>query len=174
MTFLRSAHAFLSISLVATLIANSCVNGFTTSNISSKTKFGKTTNHVKVKHTLIDPSPLCCDQSRSGFALYSKEENDNDSQKGGSLIADIADKISLLVSYVIQFIGVALSLGLVLNILGYAYSFDLKKGLEIDTLENRRKQVQFEREIIRSSRMPEIKNTNKELMEDFNPSSNKI
>ena len=43
-------------------------------------------------------------------------------------------------------IGLYFGFGLVLNLTGYAYSFSFKDGYKIDTIENRRTQIQFERE----------------------------
>ncbi len=54
-------------------------------------------------------------------------------------------------SYVIQFLGVAFSLGLLLNICGYGYTFDLERGVHIDKMENIRTELQFRREVQRSN-----------------------
>ena len=48
----------------------------------------------------------------------------------------------------------AFSLGLVLNLCGFGYTFDLDNGLEIDRIENMRRELQFRREIVRSSNSP--------------------
>ena len=99
-------------------------------------------------------------------AIFQKNE-DEDEKKMGRLVVDIADKVSLFFSYIIQFLGVLFTLGLVLNIFGYAYSFDLKNGLEIDTLENRRKQVQFQKEMMRSSTITTVTPTTETKLRSF-------
>lgn len=99
-------------------------------------------------------------------AIFQKNE-DEDEKKMGRLVVDLADKVSLFFSYIIQFLGVLFTLGLVLNIFGYAYSFDLKNGLEIDTLENRRKQVQFQKEMMRSSAVNTVTPTTETILTSF-------
>jgi hypothetical protein len=47
-------------------------------------------------------------------------------------------------SYTFTFLGVALSGGLVLNVLGYGYNFTKEDGLRIDTLEQLRTENQFQ------------------------------
>ncbi len=66
-----------------------------------------------------------------------------------SIFIHAVEIISLFVSYCIQFLGVAFSLGLVLNLCGFAYTFDLEHGLEIDRIENVRKEQQFRREMLK-------------------------
>jgi hypothetical protein len=92
--------------------------------------------------------------------------DEGDGSKKTNIFADIFEVIVLVFSFTIQFGGAALSLGLVLNLCGYVYSFDFKRGLEIDTIDNRRKEVQFQREIIRTSKVQE----NIKVVEDI-PSS---
>jgi hypothetical protein len=79
--------------------------------------------------------------------------DDPEDNKQPALIK-IFDGISLLFSYCIQFLGVAFSLGLVLYLCGFGYTFDLDNGLEIDRIENMRRELQFRREIVRSSNSP--------------------
>ena len=55
-------------------------------------------------------------------------------------------------SYCIQFLGAFFFCGLILNLLGFGYTFDLDKGITIDKIDNIRNEVQFEREIIREER----------------------
>ena len=86
----------------------------------------------------------------------SMSENDGDDtenkKKQTRLSVKVFDVIFDLVSYVIQFLGVAFSLGLILNICGYGYTFDFEHGLEIDRMEVIRKELQFKREIVRETR----------------------
>jgi two-component system sensor histidine kinase CreC len=58
------------------------------------------------------------------------------------IVMKIFDGISLLFSYCIQFLGVAFSLGLVLYLCGFGYTFDLDNGLEIDRIENMRRELE--------------------------------
>ena len=55
-------------------------------------------------------------------------------------------------SYCIQFLGAFFFVGLILNLLGFGYTFSLEKGLVIDNIQNIRNEVQFEREIEREER----------------------
>ena len=57
-----------------------------------------------------------------------------------------------LFSYVIQFLGLYFSFGLLLNILGFGYSFTIENGFQVDTLENIKKERQFEQEMQRIAR----------------------
>ena len=49
-------------------------------------------------------------------------------------------------SIFMNIIGLYFTLGLVLNICGYAYEFSFKEGYKIDTIKNKRIERQFERE----------------------------
>ena len=88
-------------------------------------------------------------------SLYAKREDGDDPEDNKQpALMKIFDGISLLFSYCIQFLGVAFSLGLVLYLCGFGYTFDLDNGLEIDRIENMRRELQFRREIVRSSNSP--------------------
>ena len=99
-----------------------------------------------VIHHRMKPATQSTDTSRT---YLQSQGDENNGGKKSNIGAAIIEAISLLWSYTIQFVGFALTIGLVLNLCGYAYSFDFKHGLEIDTLDNRRKQIQFQREITR-------------------------
>ena len=64
----------------------------------------------------------------------------------------ILDIVSMIFSYTITFLGALLSLGLVLNLCGYAYTFSLTDGIRIETIQQMRLEIQFENEIRRISR----------------------
>jgi len=64
---------------------------------------------------------------------------------------DVSFQAFKLFSYVIQFLGLYFSFGLLLNILGYGYSFDFQSGFRVDKIENLRNEMQFRREIERST-----------------------
>lgn len=55
-------------------------------------------------------------------------------------------------SYMIQFLGLYFTFGLLLNILGYGYSFDFQNGFQVDTMQNMRNERQFQREMDRMTR----------------------
>ena len=74
------------------------------------------------------------------------------------MISQISLGIFKVFSYCIQFLGAFFGVGLILNLLGYGYTFDLKKGLVIDTMQNIRNEVQFEREIEREEREDYLRN----------------
>jgi len=71
------------------------------------------------------------------------------------VVRNVTFAISSLWNYVIMFFGVAFSLGLVLNLLGYAYIIG-DNGLEIDTIGNMRAKQQF-----RSAEIQIMKNDGK-------------
>ncbi|KAL7526858.1 hypothetical protein ACHAWF_001940 [Thalassiosira exigua] len=73
-------------------------------------------------------------------------------KKEPSMTAKVTNAIFLVFSYCIQFLGALFFLGLILNFLGYAYTFDLDGGLVIDTIPKMRNEVQFEREVEREER----------------------
>lgn len=72
--------------------------------------------------------------------------------KPPKLILQIIDVVSMVFSYTITFLGTLLSIGLVLNLCGYAYTFTWTEGIRIDTIQQMRQEIQFENEIRRMSR----------------------
>jgi len=64
----------------------------------------------------------------------------------------IARTTFYLTSYIIQFLGVYFSFGLILNLCGFGYSFDFNQGLKIDKIENIQIERQFEREAARMTK----------------------
>lgn len=145
--------------LLLNIFANS--NGF---SLSSRVFIGNLTIRNSVNKNR--NSDFRKKSRRLSTATFQKNE-DEDEKKMGRLVVDLADKVSLFFSYIIQFLGVLFTLGLVLNIFGYAYSFDFKNGLEIDTLENRRKQVQFQKELMRSSTITTVTPTTETILRSF-------
>jgi hypothetical protein len=107
-------------------------------------------------HHRMKPATQSTDTSRT---YLQSEGDENNGGKKANIGADITEAIFLLWSYMIQFAGFALTIGLVLNLCGYAYSFDFKHGLEIDTLNNKRKQIQFQREITRPTSTSKTQDT---------------
>ncbi|KAL7527007.1 hypothetical protein ACHAXR_001755 [Thalassiosira sp. AJA248-18] len=65
------------------------------------------------------------------------------------ITANALSPIFLLFSYCIQFLGAFFFCGLILNLLGFGYTVDLERGLNIDRIDNIRNEVQFEREMQR-------------------------
>jgi hypothetical protein len=49
-------------------------------------------------------------------------------------------------SYFMNVVGLYFTIGLLLNIFGYAYEFSFKEGYKIDTIKNKRVEQEFERE----------------------------
>ena len=84
-----------------------------------------------------------------------EEEEDNDIEERGepSATAKVTSALFTLFSYCIQFLGFFFFCGLILNLLGFGYTFDFDRGLQIDRIQNIRNEVQFEREIEREERM---------------------
>jgi hypothetical protein len=52
-------------------------------------------------------------------------------------------------NYSFMFAGTALSIGLLLNFLGYGYSFDIEHGLEVEKIERMIEKQQFRAEMMR-------------------------
>jgi len=63
----------------------------------------------------------------------------------------ISFQLFKLFSYIIQFLGLYFTFGLILNILGYGYSFDFENGFQVDKMENIRNERQFQLEMQRMS-----------------------
>ncbi|KAL3800577.1 hypothetical protein ACHAWO_009821 [Cyclotella atomus] len=85
------------------------------------------------------------------------KDNKPEPTKQQQLSRTITSTIFNLFSYTIQFLGALFTFGLVLNLLGYGYRFDLDHGIEVNKLENIRNEIQFEREIIREEREDYLK-----------------
>jgi hypothetical protein len=85
------------------------------------------------------------------------KDNKPEPTKQQLLSRTITSTIFNLFSYTIQFLGALFTFGLVLNLLGYGYRFDLDHGIEVNKLENIRNEIQFEREIIREEREDYLK-----------------
>lgn len=79
----------------------------------------------------------------STMTLNSSLQKDEE-KKGQGLLLKAADSLFLLYSFGMQFGGTLFGLGLLLNICGYNYSFDMTHGLEIDTISNMQQAHQFE------------------------------
>mmetsp|Transcript_1328 Transcript_1328/g.2866 ORF Transcript_1328/g.2866 Transcript_1328/m.2866 type:complete len:206 (-) Transcript_1328:576-1193(-) len=81
-----------------------------------------------------------------------RSSSDVEEKREPSLKAKASFNGFLLFSYCIQFFGLFFSAGLVLNLLGFGYTFDMERGLVVDRIQNIRNEVQFEREIEREER----------------------
>lgn len=79
----------------------------------------------------------------STMTLNSSLQKDEE-KKGQGLLLKAADSLFLLYSFGMQFGGTLFGLGLLLNICGYDYSFDMTHGLGIDTISNMQQAHQFE------------------------------
>ena len=77
------------------------------------------------------------------MALNSSLQKDEEKKEQG-LLLKAADSLFLLYSFGMQFGGTLFGLGLLLNICGYDYSFDMTHGLEIDTISKMQQAHQFE------------------------------
>ena len=64
-----------------------------------------------------------------------------------SLLSRVTYSIYEIVSYCLQAAGAFFFVGLLLNLSGFGYAFDIKNGLVIDTIQNIRNEAQFEREM---------------------------
>lgn len=67
-------------------------------------------------------------------------------------VLQVFEFINLLWAYTIIFLGSALSIGLLLNLCGYAYTFSFTEGVRIDTIQMLRQESQFQKEIRRSAK----------------------
>lgn len=79
----------------------------------------------------------------STMILNSSLQKDEEKKEQG-LLLKAADSLFLLYSFGMQFGGTLFGLGLLLNICGYDYSFDMTHGLEIDTISKMQQAHQFE------------------------------
>ncbi|GFH45275.1 predicted protein [Chaetoceros tenuissimus] len=79
----------------------------------------------------------------STMVLNSSLQKDEEKKEQG-LLLKAADSLFLLYSFGMQFGGTLFGLGLLLNICGYDYSFDMTHGLEIDTISKMQQAHQFE------------------------------
>jgi hypothetical protein len=59
------------------------------------------------------------------------------------VIRDAGNAIDLFWTYTITFLGVALSFGLLLNLFGHACIVDPEAGLQVDAIQELRKEKQF-------------------------------
>ena len=81
------------------------------------------------------------DESLDGRQSLEKDVSNNI----GSALGKIVEATSLFTSFLIQFLGVCFSLGLVLNLCGYGYTVDLERGVHIDKMDKIRTEIQFRR-----------------------------
>lgn len=98
---------------------------------------------------------LVNEETKSINDLDVMNESTRTSQRNDGMkktLKKIGDGWDLLFSFGIQSLGLYFSVGLLLNICGFGYHFDLQHGLQIDTLENMRNENQFKREMQRSGR----------------------
>ena len=72
-------------------------------------------------------------------------------------VVRLFDSAVLLIHYLFLFSGVFFSLGLLLNLSGYAYRVDMEKGLEIDTISKMRTNIQFENEALRLEKLSVVR-----------------
>ncbi|EJK67347.1 hypothetical protein THAOC_11635 [Thalassiosira oceanica] len=75
-------------------------------------------------------------------------------EKGPSAMSTLSSAIFIFASYCFQFIGAFFGFGLLLNILGYGYTIDLRREqpLVVEKISDLRNELQFEREIEREMR----------------------
>ncbi|EJK50782.1 hypothetical protein THAOC_30118 [Thalassiosira oceanica] len=75
-------------------------------------------------------------------------------EKGPSAMSKLSSAIFIFASYCFQFIGAFFGFGLLLNILGYGYTIDLRREqpLVVEKISDLRNELQFEREIEREMR----------------------
>ena len=85
------------------------------------------------------------------------DDASSERKKVPSMTSQVTLAIFKLFSYCIQFLGGFFFLGLLLNLSGFGYTFDLDRGLVIDSIGNIRNEVQFEREIEREGREDAMK-----------------
>lgn len=114
-------------------------------------------HHSSIRHLLVVLSNQ--NDHEKDAQTSTEEKTDNTPQSPSSsngrktLLAQITYAIFNIFSYTIQFLGVLLTLGLILNLFGYGYRFDAGNGgLEINKLEYMRNEIQFEREIVREEK----------------------
>jgi len=85
-------------------------------------------------------NPLDTDETTTGTGIQQVLRN---------AISKLMDVIDIFTSYIIQFFGAVVTFGLLLNLCGYGYTTDFRKGgkgIVIDKLQNIRTEMQFRRE----------------------------
>lgn len=90
------------------------------------------------------------------------------SSKSSSSQTNISFLIFKFFSYIIQFLGLYFTFGLLLNILGYGYSFNIQngEGFKVDKIENMRNEIQFQREVEREIYKTNNINNNRNMKYD--------
>lgn len=87
-------------------------------------------------------------QPQRGDGAEGQDQNENEPsstlKEEKSPLYLFFDALEMTFSYTFQFVGNAIFVGIFLNLIGYGYYFDSKKGLQIDTLANVRELVQFQ------------------------------
>jgi len=93
------------------------------------------------------------DKSKENISIPETDDSRWKSQgsREREIIGKAFDAIFLLFSYAIQFAGAVFSFGLLLNLCGYMYVFDMEHGLEVGKIENMRTTLQFRGEVQRKS-----------------------
>ena len=89
------------------------------------------------------------DNDRDSAILSTTRDSDEAKSFLSEPLKKAFEVIDMVWSYTIIFLGTCLSLGLVLNLFGYGYTFSIQDGLRIDTISQFRTENQFRREAIR-------------------------
>lgn len=105
-------------------------------------------------------------RSSNTLLLKSKESDDDDEPNSfGQVLKKTAETLD---QFFWQSIGIAAAIGIVLNLCGYGYTIDWEHGLEIGKMGDIRTEMQFRREVERSSKMakpPALKDDNAKVFE---------
>lgn len=93
--------------------------------------------------------------------LVDKTSEESDSKQSGTaptkwkppkVVLQIFEAVNLLFAYTMIFLGSLLSIGLLLNLCGYAYTVSWKDGIRVDTIQVLREEAQFQNEIRKSAK----------------------
>mmetsp|Transcript_22804 Transcript_22804/g.46291 ORF Transcript_22804/g.46291 Transcript_22804/m.46291 type:complete len:160 (-) Transcript_22804:326-805(-) len=72
--------------------------------------------------------------------------NDSEKRKASPALRAAVGAVESVINFGFLFIGAYFGFGLLLNLSGYAYRFDMQHGYEIDTIPQMRTKLQFEAE----------------------------
>ena len=156
--------------LVGILLLSTCCFGgaFVSTTTKSRRACFKSTNPLRLKVCCRARHISCVPLSKRRITCIASKNTDGDErsddtntnivdsdeidERRPSTDNNLSFNIFMLFSYGIQFLGAFFGVGLILNLLGFGYTFDLERGLVVDRMNNIRNQVQFEREIERTER----------------------
>jgi hypothetical protein len=105
-------------------------------------------------------------KNRQALNKVGERTSENDSYleslfKKAGRFRDAGNAIDLFWTHTITFLGVALSFGLLLNLFGHACIIDPEAGLRVDTIQELRKEKQFQLHLFDAETRPRTKRSSR-------------